>query len=184
MKLLNDIKKMNQGMFNLVDLELALVQSICTFKSSVLGDPRILLMGVTAAEESIGKRKNSDDDELCLENQRTAHEYVRVDNDTQKSYNSIAQMMDNSDMRSIMTIFAEKLMLNLVYAHEEDDVSKRVTSISLDTLSFYSGALSSCRMLANTDIMQQIIKGGISQFNILQHPSQMKMLGQFYKIML
>lgn len=86
-------------------------------------------------------------------------------------------MMDNSDMRSIMTIFAEKLMLNLVYAHEEDEVSKRATSISLDSLSFYSGALSSCRMLANTDIMQQIIKGGISQFNILQHPSQMKMLG-------
>lgn len=80
--MLNDIKKMNQGVYVLVDLELALVQAICTFKSSVLGDPRILLMGVTAAEESIGKRKNSDDDELSLENKRTAHEYVKIDNDT------------------------------------------------------------------------------------------------------
>lgn len=107
-----------------------------------------------------------------------------MDNDAQKSYNSLANMMDNMDMKSIMTIFAEKLMLNLVYSKQGEEESKRTIHISLDTLSFYSSSLSSCRMIANTEIMQQIIKNGISQFKILEHQSQMKMLGQFYKIML
>lgn len=113
-----------------------------------------------------------------------AHRYLKVDNETQRSYNCIAQMLDNSDMKSIMTIFAEKLMMNLVYSKYDEDDSKRIISITLDTLSFYSGSLSSCRMLANTEIMQQIIKNGISSFKILEHPSQMKMLGQFFKILL
>lgn len=52
MKLLSDFKKHHSEVLTTVELELALVQSICLFKSSVLGDPRILLLGSTAAEEA------------------------------------------------------------------------------------------------------------------------------------
>ena len=64
-------------------------------------------------------------------------------------------------MKSIMTIFAQKLMLNLVYSkHDEEDWS-RIVAASLETLGFYTSALSSCRLISNTDIMQQIIKNGV-----------------------
>jgi hypothetical protein len=69
-------------------------------------------------------------------------------------------MMENNDMKAIMTVFAEKLLMNLVYSKQNEN-SKRIIHITLDTLSFYSGALSSCRMLANTDVMQKIIKNGL-----------------------
>jgi len=58
MKLINQLKHHDRQIAIDVDLELALIQSICTFKSSVLGDPRILLMGSTAMDESIGESKN------------------------------------------------------------------------------------------------------------------------------
>ena len=56
------------------------MQSICMFKSTVLGDPRILLMGSTAFEESIGTRVS--EDEVVEENARIAHSYLKVDNET------------------------------------------------------------------------------------------------------
>lgn len=86
-------------------------------------------------------------------------------------------------MKTIMTVFAEKLLMNLVYS-KNDENSKRIINITLDTLSFYSGALNSCRLISNTDVMQQIIKNGLQNFSILQHPSQIKMLSHFYRIML
>ena len=182
MKHVNQLRQHNKEYEVDIDLELALVQAICMFKSSVLGDPRLLLMGANALDMANGNKKGSDDD-TAEENAIVAHEYVKMDTETQKSYNSLAQMMENGDMRSIMTIFAEKMLMNLVYSKNNDN-SKRIINITLDTLSFYSGALSSCRMLANTEVMQQIIKGGLQNFEILQHVSQMKMLGQFYRIML
>jgi len=60
MKLVNQLKQHNNTSVFDTELELALLQTICTFKSSVLGDPRILLLGSTAKEESVGHRKNSD----------------------------------------------------------------------------------------------------------------------------
>jgi hypothetical protein len=59
------------------------------FKSSVLGDPRLLLMGANAFDQSSGNRKGSDDD-TAEENALIAHEYIKMDTETQKSYNSLA----------------------------------------------------------------------------------------------
>lgn len=49
-KHINQIKQHNKDREVEIDLELALVQSICMFKSSVLGDPRLLLLGANAHE--------------------------------------------------------------------------------------------------------------------------------------
>lgn len=121
------------------------------FKSSVLGDPRLLLMGANAIDQA-QDGKGSDDD-IAKENAVIAHEYAKMDNETQKSFSSLAQMMENNDMKTIMTVFAEKMIMNLVFSKQNSENSKRIINITLDTLSFYSGALSSCRMLVNTEIM-------------------------------
>jgi len=63
-------------------------------------------------------------------------------------------MMDNQDMRSIMSIFAEKMLMNLVYSKHDEENSTRIINVTLECFSFYCGAIGSCRMLANTDIMK------------------------------
>ena len=65
------------------------MQSICTFKSTVLGDPRILMIGATAREESIGERKQSLDS-IPDENETILSQYNRIDSETRSSYNSLA----------------------------------------------------------------------------------------------
>ena len=54
MKILNQIKKQKTDFVVSIDLEVALMQFISMFKSSVIGDPRIILLGSTAFEESVG----------------------------------------------------------------------------------------------------------------------------------
>ena len=73
-------------------------------------------------------------------------------------------MLENQDMKSIMGIFAEKILTNLVFSKHDVDESKRIISITLDTFSFYCGAISSCRMISNTEIMQKLIKNGFENF--------------------
>lgn len=51
-----------------VDLEHALAQFILTFRSTVLGDPKLIMLGQTARDESIGEqnegqRRNDSSDE-------------------------------------------------------------------------------------------------------------------------
>jgi hypothetical protein len=45
-----------------IDLEIGLIQFISCFKTSVIGDPRIIMLGQTALEESIGKRVEQEED--------------------------------------------------------------------------------------------------------------------------
>ena len=116
-------------------------------------------MGSAAFEESLGQRQTSDD-EVAEENAKIAHAYQKLDTETKKSYNSVAQMMDNQDMQSIMAIFAEKLLMNLFYSKHDQEDSKRIINITLDAFQFYCGAISTCRLLANTELMQQIIRHG------------------------
>lgn len=42
--------------------------------------------------------------------------YAQMENDTIKSYNQLANIMENQDMQSIVNIFAEKMIWNLVYS--------------------------------------------------------------------
>ena len=63
------------------DLEVALLQFSVTFKSQVIGDPRVILIGSAAIPSSY-----NDEFDDTLE---------RMDNDTIRSYNSLANIMEN-----------------------------------------------------------------------------------------
>jgi hypothetical protein len=41
--------------------------------------------------------------------------YERLENDTIRSYNSLANIMENQSMQSIVDTFAEKMLQNLIY---------------------------------------------------------------------
>lgn len=131
MKLINQVKQHdNQRAIN-IELELALLQTMCMFKSSVLGDPRILLLASQAKEEinnqkdvELGKQKSAEE---------TAYSYyAKTSCETRDNYNSVAQMMDNTDMQAVMTIFAEKMLTNLVFSKHDEEDSRRLVTVSLE----------------------------------------------------
>ena len=80
------------------------------------------MIGATAKEESLGERKGSQDS-IADENAAIVSQYNRIDSETRSSYNSLAQMMENDDMNSIMSIFAEKILMNLVYYSQEEETA-------------------------------------------------------------
>ena len=88
-------------------MECALLQFGITYKTQVLGDPRMLLLGV--------QHGSSPDNEDF---------YEKLENESSRSFNSIAQMMDQSDMMTIMEIFAEKILKNLIYTNGATDDGK------------------------------------------------------------
>jgi hypothetical protein len=67
-----------------------------TFKSQVLGDPRVILIGNQAFPQIFSEEF---DDSL-----------ERMENDTLKAYNALAQIMECADMQSIFDVFAEKIL--------------------------------------------------------------------------
>ena len=91
-------------------------------------------------------------------------------------------MMDNPDMQAVMTIFAEKILTNLWHSKHDQEDSKRLIDVSLDVFSFYCNSISTQRMLSNTQVVSQLIEQG--DISILSHPSQLKQLGNFYKILI
>ena len=70
-------------------------------------------------------------------------------------------------MEAIMSIFAEKILLNLVKTVPDQEESSRIISSTLEILNFYTGSLVSCRLIGNTDIMRNLIANGINTFQIL-----------------
>ena len=70
---------------------------ISKFKSAVLGDPRLILLGSTAFEESIGKRLDEEPEDDSKIPQYV-NPYQRIENESQTGLDSIAQMMENQDL--------------------------------------------------------------------------------------
>jgi len=62
-----------------VDLELSILSFISRFKSSILGDPRLILLGATSYEESIGKRPDSED---VPSEYPSSSAYARIENES------------------------------------------------------------------------------------------------------
>ena len=95
-------------------------------------------------------------------------------------------MMETQDMKTIMNLFSEKILMNLIYSnhgHQEEDAN-RIINVTLDVFSFYTQSNASCRLIANTDIMEKLIREGQSTFQILMHPSQLKQLSHFYRTLI
>ena len=59
------------------------------FRSSVFGDPRVILLAATAREESLGKRKNSNDSGT-EEQERSLPYAEKVETETRNSHDSLA----------------------------------------------------------------------------------------------
>jgi len=68
----------------------------------VLGDPRVILLGTQNFPSIL--REDFDD---TLE---------KLENDTMRSYNSLANLMETQDMQTIFDVFAEKMLQNLIYS--------------------------------------------------------------------
>jgi len=60
-------------------------------------------------------------------------------------------------MHQIMGIFAEKILMNLVYPSNDEEIATRIINITPDVFQFYTNSVSSCRMIGNTEIMQKLI---------------------------
>mmetsp|Transcript_5776 Transcript_5776/g.9204 ORF Transcript_5776/g.9204 Transcript_5776/m.9204 type:complete len:109 (+) Transcript_5776:2210-2536(+) len=91
-------------------------------------------------------------------------------------------MMENESMNDIMNTFAEKILLNLVYQARDPHEASQIVDSSLEVFTYYTQSMGSCRIIGKTPIMKQLISTG--NFSILQHPSQLKKLGKFYKILI
>lgn len=158
-------------------LEIGLIHFISGFKSNILSDPRIMLLGAAAKADVLGKKQkeagldrngnpneyNSDDD------MGNHYPYSRASGsspstdstDIYSSYNSIAQIMEKKDMKTILNAFAEKILLNLAYTKPQGSSKKKnemssmnAINLSLDVLAIYTGSAQGCRLLGNTDIMK------------------------------
>ena len=152
-KLANQLKQHDNSRAMDIDLEMGLMQFTSMFKSSVFGDPRIILLGATAREESIGQRKDSN--ESGSGDQERAVSYSeKIDTETRTSHDALAQMMENEDMSTILNFFAEKILLNLVYSSQSAENSSRIIDATLSVFSFYTGSLTSCRLIGQTAIMK------------------------------
>ncbi|CDW76789.1 importin-n-terminal domain-containing protein [Stylonychia lemnae] len=147
-------------------LETSLLQFGITYKAQVLGDPRMLLIGIQ-------HNPTTDSDDF----------YEKMENDSSRSFNSIAQMMDQTDMMAIMDIFAEKILQNLIYTDGNTDEGKEIIGFTLDFFDVFVSSPSSCRLLSKSSIIKQLIQNHVMQFNVLQNDPNQKHIGQFFKIL-
>ena len=142
------------------DLEIALLNFMLIFKVQIFGDPRMILY---AAVKNPNKK---DDDDTYDSN-----------NDTQQAFETLAQLMNFDSIGSIMSIFAEKLLENLVYSDGSTDDGRRVIEVTLASFDNMISTMSSCRHLVKLDIIKQLISNHMAQFNILQNDAKQKHLG-------
>ena len=134
----------------LADLEGSLLQFAVTFKSQILGDPRVVLIG-SQAIPSLPPNLNDELDDT----------YAQMENDTIKSYNQLANIMENQDMQSIVNIFAEKMIWNLVYSDGKMEQGKQIIDITLDTFDVLVSSPSCCRILCKSPIVIQLIQNHV-----------------------
>ena len=100
--------------------------------------------------------------------------YEKLENESSRSFNSIAQMMDQSDMMTIMEIFAEKILQNLIYTNGATDDGKQIISFTLDFFDVYVSSPSSCRLLSKSNMIKQLIQNHVvsvyhTGINMLTH---------------
>lgn len=118
-----------------------------SFKSQILGDPRVILIGSQAIPQIFSEEF---DDSL-----------ERMENDTMKAYNSLAQIMECSDMQSIFDVFAEKILQNLVFTDGQSDSGKQVIDITLETFDVFVSSPASCRLMCKSEIIKQLIQNHV-----------------------
>lgn len=71
-------------------------------------------------------------------------------------------------MPSILEIFTEKILQNLVYTEGISDDGKQLIDFTLDTFDAFVSTPSSSRMLIKSPLVQQLVSNHITQFPLLQ----------------
>jgi hypothetical protein len=61
--------------------------------------------------------------------------------------------MENTDMQTIIDIFAEKMLQNLLYTDGYKDDGKQIIEVTLDTLDVFLSTPSSCRLLCKSTLI-------------------------------
>jgi hypothetical protein len=75
-----------------------------------------------------------------------------------RSYNSLANMMENSDMQSIFDVFAEKMLYNLIYAEGSTDEGKQIIEVTLEVFDSFVTSPSSCRFMCKSGIIVRLLQ--------------------------
>lgn len=129
------------------DLETSLLQFGVTFKSQVLGDPRVILLGTRNFPSIL---KDEFDDTL-----------EKLETDTMRSYNQLANMMENQDMQSIFDVFAEKMLYNLICAEGGTDNGKQIIEVTLEVFDTFVSSPASCRFMCKSTIVVQLLQAHV-----------------------
>ena len=143
-----------------------------TFKTHVLSDPRIILIG-SAEHHALHPLFEDVEDDT----------FDKIENDTARAFHMIANMMECTDMQSILEVFAQKVLQNLIYSEGSTEEGKQVIEFTLETFDVLVSSPSSCRLLCQSSFIKELIQNHVMQFNILQNDSNLKHIGQFFKIL-
>lgn len=81
----------------------------------------------------------------------------KMENDTMTSYNCLAQIMDNQDMQSIIDVFTEKILQNLIYTEGASEEGKQIIDVTLETFDVLVSSTASCRMICKSQLIIQLI---------------------------
>ena len=60
---------------------------------------------------------------------------------------------------------------------------RRIVDLALEVFNNYLSNFASCQQIATLPVTKQLAEVHINQFNILQGPSQMKQLGEFFRVL-
>ena len=80
--------------------------------------------------------------------------YERQENDTIRSYNFLASLMECGEMQSIIEIFVEKIVQNLIFSDGTTNEGKQVIEFTLETFDSFVSAPSSCRLLCKSPMIK------------------------------
>lgn len=107
-----------------------------------------------------------------------------VYNESQKSYQILAQLSGFNEMKEILAVFAEKMIQNLMTSCEStQEEHRQIVDLTLEVLSSYLINSNACKHISELPVVKQLAQAHVSQFNILQQPSQVKQLGQFFRVL-
>ena len=145
------------------EIEMALLQCICTFRNVVLNDGRILAKAEDILRENQGNLSDVEDDDTVKNKSDVLNETLypgsQRDSVEQDNYDCIAKMMGFKNLNVILSIFSEKILMNLVFGYDSqnEDTTHTIVKTTLEVLQIYCGTLSSCRLISKTEIMQKLI---------------------------
>lgn len=155
-----------------IELESSLLAFAKVFKNHVLTDSRVILLCSHLYQEQNGEVEGAYDNGSD------------VDTESSTSLQMLAQLCGQASMPVCLEIFIDKIVQNLMSsANSDKSEEKRIVDQSLDVFNTFLVNHVSCKQLAALPIVKQLATAHINQFSILQGASQMKQLGQFFRVL-